>query len=200
MSGLKRLAAIACVRADDFAIGFKNVLLYKFPSDLQRFKYVTSRVPQPGLQQNAVIMGRNTWESMSQKVLPNRLNIILTSKLNGSLQQGTVEYSKTFQDAMQCATSNNTVHRIFAIGGEAVYREALIHPNCETVYLTKVIPAAPRMRIQRPRRAAQMSYFPGDLLGLHFELVTSDLHENVCSHTVPDSQLYNLHFQTWMRK
>jgi dihydrofolate reductase len=43
------------------------------------FKKVTSEAPE-GAAQNAVIMGRKTWESIPAKFrpLPGRLNVVLT--------------------------------------------------------------------------------------------------------------------------
>ena len=58
-------------------IGFKNKLPWKLSSDMNRFKNLTI-----GDGNNAVIMGRNTWESLPQKFkpLPKRSNIVLSTK------------------------------------------------------------------------------------------------------------------------
>lgn len=54
-------------------IGFEGKLPWdKIQGDLPRFKHWT--------QNQVVVMGRNTWESLPKKPLPNRLNLILTSK------------------------------------------------------------------------------------------------------------------------
>jgi len=54
-------------------IGYKNSLPCKnIKGDLPRFKKLTGNFP--------VIMGRNTWESLPVKPLPNRNNIVVTSK------------------------------------------------------------------------------------------------------------------------
>ena len=52
-------------------IGKDNKLLYRLPDDLKRFKKITTG--------NIVIMGRNTYDSIG-KALPNRENIVITSK------------------------------------------------------------------------------------------------------------------------
>jgi len=54
-------------------IGYNNKLpWYKIEGDLPRFKTLTTN--------KLVIMGRNTWESLSKKPLPNRTNVVVTSK------------------------------------------------------------------------------------------------------------------------
>jgi len=53
-------------------IGYKNKLPWtKIQGDLPRFKQLT--------QNKIVVMGRNTWDSLPKKPLPNRINYILTS-------------------------------------------------------------------------------------------------------------------------
>ncbi len=56
-------------------IGLKNALPWHLKKDLVRFKKLTI-----GDGDNAVIMGRNTWNSLPKKwkPLPKRTNIVLT--------------------------------------------------------------------------------------------------------------------------
>lgn len=51
-------------------IGKDNSIPWHIPSDLKRFKQIT--------EDNIVIMGRKTWESLPKKPLPNRINIVIT--------------------------------------------------------------------------------------------------------------------------
>ena len=54
-------------------IGYENKLPWnKIQGDLPRFKALTT--------DKVILMGRNTWESLPKKPLPNRTNIVLTSK------------------------------------------------------------------------------------------------------------------------
>ena len=50
-------------------IGYNNKLLWHVPSDLKRFKQITSG--------HIIVMGRKTFESIGY-ALPNRTNIVLT--------------------------------------------------------------------------------------------------------------------------
>jgi dihydrofolate reductase len=53
-------------------IGLNNQLPWdRLDGDLTRFKHLT--------KEGVVIMGRNTWESLPKKPLPNRLNFVVTS-------------------------------------------------------------------------------------------------------------------------
>lgn len=52
------------------SIGYNNKLLYHLSKDLKRFKELTKG--------STVVMGRNTWESLPNK-LPNRKNMVLTN-------------------------------------------------------------------------------------------------------------------------
>lgn len=53
-------------------IGYKNDLPWDtIPGDLERFKKLTTN--------KIIVMGRNTWESLPIKPLPNRQNFVVTS-------------------------------------------------------------------------------------------------------------------------
>ena len=57
---------------NNWGIGFNGDLLEHIPEDLKYFKELTSG--------NIVVMGRKTWDSLPKKPLPNRFNIVITSK------------------------------------------------------------------------------------------------------------------------
>ena len=59
-------------------IGIGPKLAYRIPEDLQSFQKITQESVID--KQNAVIMGRLTWESLPDKSrpLPGRLNVILS--------------------------------------------------------------------------------------------------------------------------
>ena len=54
-------------------IGYNNKLPWSnIQGDLPRFKNLT--------QGQIIVMGRNTWDSLPKKPLPNRFNVVVTSK------------------------------------------------------------------------------------------------------------------------
>lgn len=65
-----------------------GTLPWSIPGDLRYFKELTSRTADPG-KQNAVIMGRRTWESLPPKFrpLPGRLNVVLSRNGGGGADE-----------------------------------------------------------------------------------------------------------------
>lgn len=66
------IKGIVAVDAFD-GIGFENDLLFKVKEDMTHFKETTTG--------HIVVMGKNTFESLKSKPLPNRHNIVLSSTL-----------------------------------------------------------------------------------------------------------------------
>ena len=106
-----------------------------------------------GVQQNAVIMGRKTWESIPTKFrpLPGRLNVVVSrqaslsslplppptsSSASGS---GGVVLASSLDDALQQLSARAAVGRVFVIGGAQVYGAALgLTGLARRVLLTRV--------------------------------------------------------------
>jgi dihydrofolate reductase len=110
-------------------IGINNQLPWHCPADMAHFKALTT-----GNKTNAVIMGRNTWESLPAAFspLPDRHNIVLsTTQLE--IPGATVTSSLT--DALSIAASATA---IFVIGGAQIYAMALAHEDCRTLHVTKI--------------------------------------------------------------
>ena len=72
------IAAIVAVDGNN-GIGFDGELLERIPEDMKRFRALT--------EDNIVIMGRKTWDSLPSQPLQNRDNLIISSKLH-------LDYSK----------------------------------------------------------------------------------------------------------
>ena len=119
------ISAIVAVD-ENFGIGFNGDLLEHMPEDLKRFKQLTTN--------KTIIMGRKTWESLPNKPLPDRLNIVVTSK-ERSFEEMTVFTS--FEEVYSRATHTLPEDEWFIIGGGSIYKEFL--PICDKVYLTKIM-------------------------------------------------------------
>jgi dihydrofolate reductase len=118
------ISLIAAV-AENGVIGKDNKLPWHLPADLQFFKKTTLGHP--------IIMGRKNFESIG-KVLPGRINIILTRNQNFKTPEGCVKthlLKAAFDIAKKTATDE-----CFVIGGAEVYKEAL--PFCQKLYITRV--------------------------------------------------------------
>jgi len=119
---MKRISIIVAI-AKNFAIGRNNQLLWHIPSDLKRFKKITSG--------HQVIMGKLTYESLPIRPLPNRRNIVITDNPEETFDGCTTVYS--IEEALNLC---NEQEESFIIGGGSVYRQFL--PFCNKLYLTMV--------------------------------------------------------------
>ncbi len=124
-------------------IGDGARMFWKLAEELSYFQRLTV-----GKGNNAVIMGRKTWDSLPSKPLPNRMNIVLTRNYSwlqdGAKAFGSLNEALTWLGFIQVAAN---IHQVFVIGGGQVYKEALRHPMLETIYITqlfaKVTPTLP---------------------------------------------------------
>jgi len=99
----------------DRVIGKNNTLIWHIPEDMKLFKNYT--------QNNTVIMGRKTYDSMG-KALPNRNNIVLT-KSDLNLEDADVCHS--VEESLEKAKSYGK--DIFVIGGGNIYSQFLDRSN-----------------------------------------------------------------------
>jgi len=76
---------IICAVSSNGGIGLKGKLPWHFKSDLHFFSKITSQ------GNNAIIMGRKTWEGLPYKPLKNRYNIILTNNVEYECKQNNNE-------------------------------------------------------------------------------------------------------------
>lgn len=138
--------SIVVAAENSLGIGLNNTLPWsKLSHDLAHFKKITSSAMEN--KRNAVIMGRKTWYSIPNifRPLPNRFNVVLTrdEKNINSIMDGygpdSVRVEKSLQSALEYVNSLDCIDKIFVIGGEQVYREAIKHPLCEFIYFTKVM-------------------------------------------------------------
>ena len=103
-------------------IGRDNTLPWRLPSDLKRFRKLTTG--------QAIVMGRKTWESLPLKPLPGRLNIVLT-------KDGSYETEGMSKGALVCSNlgealsiaretaEEDGVDEVCIIGGTALFEMAL---------------------------------------------------------------------------
>jgi len=123
-----------------YGIGLEGKLPWHIPKDMAYFKKITTNsIPS---KQNAVIMGRKTWESIDSKYRPlvNRLNVVISHQTHSELKlPENVLCAHNFDAALKLVENNPDVDQIFVIGGEQIYKQALLHPQCERIYLTRIV-------------------------------------------------------------
>ena len=126
MKGFKAILA-----ADEkLGIGKDGDLAWHAPGDLSYFKRLTL-----GEGNNAVIMGRRTWESIPPKWRPlkSRHNIVLTTNRSFSVQEKGAEIAFDFDSALALAQPFDA---IWVVGGAALYALAFAHPKCQAIHIT----------------------------------------------------------------
>jgi dihydrofolate reductase len=128
--------AIVVAADDGLGIGRDGKLPWRLPGEMAYFKRVTSEAPAG--RSNAVIMGRKTYESIAPKFRPlaHRINIVL-SRDPAYAAPGALTAS-SLDDALALADDQPSCARSFVVGGGEVYRQALLHPRCSEVFLTRV--------------------------------------------------------------
>jgi dihydrofolate reductase len=120
---------LVVARARNGVIGRDGRLPWHLRSDLRRFRETTLGKP--------VIMGRKTWDSLTKKPLPGRLNIVLTRDL--SFEPAGAVACDGWADAVSIAreqAEEDGASEICVIGGAEIYRLAL--PRARRIYLTEV--------------------------------------------------------------
>ena len=116
------MQAIVAV-SQSWGIGKGGDLLFRLPSDLRRFKAMTTG--------HTVIIGRKTLDSLpGGKGLPHRRNLVLSRQSDFAPDRAEVIHS--VEDILKTAEDD-----AFVIGGQQVYEQLL--PYCSLVHITKVL-------------------------------------------------------------
>ena len=103
-------------------IGKDGKLPWYISEDLKNFKKLTSG--------STILMGRNTWESLPVKPLPERRNIVLSSKVLID-----AECYTSVEECIETLDGDGT-EKLFVIGGSTVYRN-FIH-RADELHITQV--------------------------------------------------------------
>lgn len=88
---------------------------------------------------NIVIMGKNTWNSLQIKPLPNRLNYIISTTLKQKDVPNGVFIFKNIERLLEETTfSKNKKNKYFVIGGSHIYSEFIKRDLISKIYYTKM--------------------------------------------------------------
>ena len=118
------MIAIVVAHARNGVIGRAGGLPWHLPSDLRRFKELTTG--------HTVVMGRRTYESLPDRFrpLPDRRNLVLSSDA-ACATRGGAEVFTSLAGALDACEGD-----CFVIGGEVTYRHAL--PLADRVHATQL--------------------------------------------------------------
>jgi dihydrofolate reductase/thymidylate synthase len=142
---MKKFSVIGAMCKKNRGIGWKNTLPWtKTNSGKEDMKYFTKVTSFS--KKNAVIMGRNTWESIPKKYRPlsGRHNFVV-SRSKGSDIGKYVQGAWFFKSLDRTLDSiyNNKLEKLdidnaFVIGGQQLYEEAIQRKDCEKIFLTEI--------------------------------------------------------------
>lgn len=119
-------------RSQNGIIGKDNDIPWDIPADMALFKKLTSN--------KAIVMGRKTYESIGM-ILPNRLNIVISSKEHHKiLVNPNLVYVTSLHAARELAKEKG-YDELWVIGGERLYRDAMSIVN--ELYITEVLTTIP---------------------------------------------------------
>jgi len=116
-------------------IGKNNAMPWHFPEDLKRFSKLTK-----GSGNNAIVMGKNTWNSLPKKPLPNRDNLILSTTLKFSQNSSSNNSIKAFANTtlLQDFCKEQKYDAVWIIGGSQVYKELITELDINLIYVTLI--------------------------------------------------------------
>jgi dihydrofolate reductase len=117
----------------NLGIGINNRLPWHMPDDLKQFSKLTR-----GNGKNAVIMGKNTWNSLPIKMLAGRDNLILSSELVIEENTPFNNYIKTFNTLQKLTNfcEKNNYEEVWIIGGSQIYNLFLDNKKVDKIYAT----------------------------------------------------------------
>ena len=133
-------------------IGKANHLPWRLPKDLKHFKEITLN--------QAILMGRITFEGMNKRLLLNREMLILTSQSDYQIEGATVV--KSVEEVLTWYTNQDKI--LYIVGGSQVYK--LFEPYVDELIVTQV-----------QTEVDGDTYFPRDFDFSRFSLVSSEFYE-----------------------
>lgn len=133
-------------------IGKTNHLPWHLPKDLRHFKETTLN--------QAILIGRVTFEGMNKRLLPNRETLILTSRFDYQVEGATVVTS--IDEVLDWYKNQDKT--LYIVGGSQVYK--LFEPYVDKLVVTQV--------------QAEVDgdiYFPREFDFSNFSLVSNEIYE-----------------------
>jgi dihydrofolate reductase len=109
-------------------IGKNNTIPWYISEDLRRFSKLTR-----GEGNNAIIMGRNTYESIG-KALPGRFNIVMSRTMNTG--DANINICRSKEDVINLCNNYN-FDDIWVIGGAYIYDE--FFKDITELYVTEIL-------------------------------------------------------------
>lgn len=112
-------------------IGNTGKLPWNLPQDLKNFKRLTKH--------NVVLMGRKTFESLGNKPLPNRINVVLSKSYprEERVSPSLLKFND-YRYALNCIKKVDNCLKIFVIGGAEIYKQCINYILPDYLYITRI--------------------------------------------------------------
>lgn len=116
-------------------IGYNNSLPWNIKEDLKIF----SKLTRGNNNNNAIIMGRNTFESLPNKYLPKRDNLILSSSIiiDEKREDNIIKTFDNIDSIIKFCNSKN-YQEVWIIGGQLIYESFLRKNIVNKIFITKI--------------------------------------------------------------
>lgn len=119
--------SLVVAATENNVIGRDNKLLWHLPNDLKYFKNTTWGMP--------VIMGRKTFESLDNKPLNGRFNIVITSRQDLAANGGEIQIAASTDESIRLAEQTDC-KEAFVIGGGEIFKTFL--PSAKKIHITRI--------------------------------------------------------------
>jgi dihydrofolate reductase len=117
-------------------IGKNNSIPWNITGDLKYFKEITTKTEDPE-KENAIIMGRKTWDSLPIKPLSGRKNIVISSSLDIP-DTPNLFFVEDPQKSIVLSWGITEKEEIFVIGGKTIYEWFINFNVTSKIYLNKI--------------------------------------------------------------
>ncbi|RDW59596.1 dihydrofolate reductase [Coleophoma cylindrospora] len=148
----KELALIVAATSKNMGIGKNGGLPWTgLRKEMQYFAQVTQTTKPGQANENAVIMGRKTWESIPKKFRPLKLrtNVIISRSHpesgglagvgNRSIQCNSIDGAMNAIGNQALETKGSESPKVFVIGGAQIYQAALDFKEAKFILLTRIL-------------------------------------------------------------
>ena len=135
---------VAC--DENRGIGLNGRIPWFIPGELKWVSDVTRHTVKPN-NTNALIMGRNTWESLpeARRPLPGRISIVVSSQAKSvdkltllNTTSDLVWVADSLERAISMVKSANYIEKGFIFGGQRLYEDAMDSLWLDEILLTTV--------------------------------------------------------------
>jgi dihydrofolate reductase len=122
-------------------IGYKNKIPWpRIRSDIKQMYNIINTTTSTD-KQNAVILGRLTWESLPKRArpIPNAYNVVLSSRPSSEFTDADLVCNDLTSAVAKLSLLTDRIERVIILGGSRVYKDSMASPLCDTIYYTDVM-------------------------------------------------------------